>query len=90
MKRELPRLPDGRGGWDTILAAQALAQAGETSNPFVLAAERLYETQTAEGGYPYGRDFEQYPDVDDTSRALLFWTCHAGILNVEYPVFLPR
>jgi hypothetical protein len=32
----------------------------------------LYETQTAEGGFPYGRDFEQYPDVDDTSRALVF------------------
>ena len=28
--------------------------------------------QTAEGGFPYGRDFEQYPDVDDTSRALVF------------------
>jgi squalene-hopene/tetraprenyl-beta-curcumene cyclase len=60
------------GVWDTILAAQALAQAGETSDLLVLAAENLYETQTAEGGFPYGRDFEQYPDVDDTSRALVF------------------
>ena len=60
------------GTWDTILAAQSLAQAGETSDPLVLAAERLYEMQTAEGGFPYGRDFEQYPDVDDTSRALMF------------------
>jgi squalene-hopene/tetraprenyl-beta-curcumene cyclase len=60
------------GVWDTILAAQALAQAGETSEPLILAAEHLYETQTAEGGFPYGRDFEQYPDVDDTSRALVF------------------
>jgi squalene-hopene/tetraprenyl-beta-curcumene cyclase len=60
------------GVWDTILAAQALAQAGETSEPLILAAENLYETQTAEGGFPYGRDFEQYPDVDDTSRALVF------------------
>jgi squalene-hopene/tetraprenyl-beta-curcumene cyclase len=60
------------GIWDTILAAQALAQAGETSEPLVLAAENLYELQTAEGGFPYGRDFEQYPDVDDTSRALVF------------------
>ncbi len=58
--------------WDTILAAQALTQAGETSDPLILAAENLYETQTAEGGFPYGRDFEQYPDVDDTSRALVF------------------
>jgi len=58
--------------WDTILAAQALEQAGETSDPLILAAENLYETQTAEGGFPYGRDFEQYPDVDDTSRALVF------------------
>jgi squalene-hopene/tetraprenyl-beta-curcumene cyclase len=64
-------LMDG-GVWDTILAAQALAQAGETSEPLVLAAGHLYETQTAEGGFPYGRDFEQYPDVDDTSRALVF------------------
>ena len=64
-------LMDG-GVWDTILAAQALAQAGETSDPLVLAAENLYETQTTEGGFPYGRDFEQYPDVDDTSRALVF------------------
>ncbi len=64
-------LMDG-GVWDTILAAQALAQAGETSEPLILAAENLYETQTAEGGFPYGRDFEQYPDVDDTSRALVF------------------
>jgi len=64
-------LMDG-GVWDTILAAQALAQAGETSDPLVLAVENLYETQTAEGGFPYGRDFEQYPDVDDTSRALVF------------------
>ena len=64
-------LMDG-SGWDTILAAQALAQAGETSDPLVLAAEHLYETQTVEGGFPYGRDFEQSPDVDDTSRALVF------------------
>lgn len=64
-------LMDG-GVWDTILAAQALTQAGETSDPLILAAENLYETQTAEGGFPYGRDFEQYPDVDDTSRALVF------------------
>jgi squalene-hopene/tetraprenyl-beta-curcumene cyclase len=64
-------LMDG-GVWDTILAAQALAQAGETSDPLILAANHLYETQTAEGGFPYGRDFEQYPDVDDTSRALVF------------------
>jgi squalene-hopene/tetraprenyl-beta-curcumene cyclase len=64
-------LMDG-GVWDTILAAQALAQAGETGDPLVLAAENLYEMQTAEGGFPYGRDFEQYPDVDDTSRALVF------------------
>jgi len=60
------------GVWDTILSAQALAQAGETSQPLVLAAETLYDLQTAEGGFPYGRDFEQYPDVDDTSRALVF------------------
>lgn len=58
--------------WDTILAVQALARAGETSDPLVRAAENLYETQTAEGGFPYGLDFEQYPDVDDTSRALIF------------------
>jgi squalene-hopene/tetraprenyl-beta-curcumene cyclase len=64
-------LMDG-GVWDTILAAQALTQAGERSHSLVLAAENLYETQTAEGGFPYGRDFEQYPDVDDTSRALVF------------------
>jgi squalene-hopene/tetraprenyl-beta-curcumene cyclase len=38
----------------------------------VLAAENLYNLQTAEGGFPYGRDFEEYPDVDDTSRALVF------------------
>jgi squalene-hopene/tetraprenyl-beta-curcumene cyclase len=60
------------GVWDSILSAQALAQAGETSQPLVLAAEALYDQQTAEGGFPYGRDFEQYPDVDDTSRALVF------------------
>ena len=72
------------GVWDTILAAQALAQAGETSDPLILAANNLYETQTAEGGFPYGRDFEQYPDVDDTSRALVFlqkmapWTRRKG------------
>ena len=64
-------LMDG-GVWDTILSAQALAQAGETSEPLVLAAENLYDLQTAEGGFPYGRDFEEYPDVDDTSRALVF------------------
>src|SRR5208283_5235156 len=64
-------LMDG-GVWDTILSAQALAQAGENSDPLILAANNLYETQTAEGGFPYGRDFEQYPDVDDTSRALMF------------------
>jgi squalene-hopene/tetraprenyl-beta-curcumene cyclase len=64
-------LMDG-GVWDTILSAQALAQAGETSAPLVLAAENLYDCQTAQGGFPYGRDFEEYPDVDDTSRALVF------------------
>jgi squalene-hopene/tetraprenyl-beta-curcumene cyclase len=60
------------GVWDTILSAQALAQAGETSQPLLLAAEALYDLQTVEGGFPYGGDFEQYPDVDDTSRALVF------------------
>jgi squalene-hopene/tetraprenyl-beta-curcumene cyclase len=64
-------LMDG-GVWDTILSAQALAQAGETSDPLVRAADHLYDLQTTEGGFPYGRDFEQYPDVDDTSRALVF------------------
>jgi squalene-hopene/tetraprenyl-beta-curcumene cyclase len=64
-------LMDG-GVWDTILAAQALARAGETCDPLTRAANNLYETQTAEGGFPYGRDFEEYPDVDDTSRALVF------------------
>ena len=64
-------LMDG-GVWDTILSAQALAHAGETSAPLVLTAENLYDRQTSEGGFPYGRDFEQYPDVDDTSRALVF------------------
>jgi len=64
-------LMDG-GVWDTILAAQALAQAGGPSSPLMPAAANLYDIQTAEGGFPYGRDFEQYPDVDDTSRALVF------------------
>ncbi|MGO8697567.1 MAG: prenyltransferase/squalene oxidase repeat-containing protein [Limisphaerales bacterium] len=64
-------LMDG-GVWDTILAAQALAEAGDTSEPLLHAAETLYAMQTGEGGFPYGRDFEQYPDVDDTSRALAF------------------
>jgi len=64
-------LMDG-GVWDSILSAQALAHAGARSAPLVLAAENLYDLQTAEGGFPYGRDFEQYPDVDDTSRALVF------------------
>jgi squalene-hopene/tetraprenyl-beta-curcumene cyclase len=60
------------GVWDTILAAQALAETGNTSEPLLRAAEALYAMQTDEGGFPYGRDFEQYPDVDDTSRALAF------------------
>jgi squalene-hopene/tetraprenyl-beta-curcumene cyclase len=64
-------LMDG-GVWDTILAAQALAEAGEHHDRLILAANNLYATQTADGGFPYGRDFEQYPDVDDTSRALIF------------------
>jgi squalene-hopene/tetraprenyl-beta-curcumene cyclase len=64
-------LMDG-GVWDTILSGQALAQAGETGDPLRLTAKKLYETQTGDGGFPYGRDFEQYPDVDDTSRALIF------------------
>ena len=64
-------LMDG-GIWDTILVAQALVQAGETSEPLMLAAEMLLATQTSGGGFPYGRDFDQYPDVDDTSRALVF------------------
>lgn len=64
-------LMDG-GVWDTILVAQALARAGETSDPLVHAAENLYQAQTSGGGFPYGRDFEPYPDVDDTSRALVF------------------
>lgn len=64
-------LMDG-GVWDTILSAQALALAGETTAPLILTAENLYDRQAPEGGFPYGRDFEQYPDVDDTSRALIF------------------
>lgn len=64
-------LMDG-GVWDTILAAQALAEAGERGEPLARAAHQLLAVQSAEGGFPYGRDFERYPDVDDTSRALVF------------------
>jgi squalene-hopene/tetraprenyl-beta-curcumene cyclase len=64
-------LMDG-GIWDTILAGQALAQAGERSEPLMRTAGHLLEVQTKSGGFPYGRDFDYYPDVDDTSRALVF------------------
>jgi squalene-hopene/tetraprenyl-beta-curcumene cyclase len=73
-------LMDG-GVWDTILAAQALAQAGETNESLLRPAGSLYDTQTREGGFPYGRDFEQYPDVDDTSRALVFLERMAPLTN---------
>ena len=57
--------------WDTILAAQGLVLAGERSTAVVRAARNLYQLQVPCGGFPYGKDFEAYPDVDDTSRALV-------------------
>lgn len=60
------------GIWDSILAAQALLHTGRNGEPLLRAAQLLGKVQTPEGGFPFGQDFEAYPDVDDTSRALDF------------------
>ena len=66
-------LDDGRY-WDTILAAYALLEAGQS--PSKLHPTLNYLAKTAvqpNGGIPYGHEFEYAPDIDDTGMLLILY-----------------
>ena len=58
--------------WDTILAGLALAESGVSRDLLLPTAKYILDTQQDNGAIPFGFDFEDYPDVDDTSEAILF------------------
>lgn len=60
--------------WDTLLAANALRDAGAPELSLAATSEYLRALQQTGGGFPYGYDFEYAPDVDDTAEAILFFS----------------
>ena len=61
---------DGRY-WDTALTVSALLEAGLPSKEVESSARLLARVQTPRGGSPFGLDFEDMPDLDDTAEAIL-------------------
>jgi squalene-hopene/tetraprenyl-beta-curcumene cyclase len=57
--------------WDTILVANNLIESGIPKERMEKAAEYIASSQQHNGGFPYGKDFEYAPDLDDTAEALL-------------------
>ncbi len=67
----LGSLQDGRY-WDSILAGQALLDSGFSMPLLTPTVHSLLEQQQANGGIPFGKEFEYAPDVDDTAELILF------------------
>lgn len=61
---------DGRI-WDTSLLTQSLFEAGVDKNILKKPIDFVLSFQTPEGGFPFGLDFESYPDHDDAAEVLL-------------------
>jgi hypothetical protein len=72
-------LDDGRY-WDTLLAALALLEAGENIEKLHPTVEFMINTAVqANGGIPYGQEFEYAPDIDDTAMLLFLY----GVMNKQ-------
>ncbi len=57
--------------WDTALALRALRETGIPDNVIMGPAQFLANLQQANGAFPFGYDFEDYSDVDDTAETIL-------------------
>lgn len=57
--------------WDTALISLGLARSEFPLENLRSTANYLVSTATKEGGYPFGLDFEDYPDTDDTAVIIL-------------------
>lgn len=56
--------------WDTALLAGALLESGVSKNETELLLKRLVSMQNENGGFPFGFDFEETPDSDDTAAVV--------------------
>lgn len=61
---------DGRF-WDTALVSRALLMSGYPHSFLEATADYLIKNQSAQGGFPFGIDYWNAPDVDDTAEILL-------------------
>lgn len=59
--------------WDTVLVLDALLTSGMNPKDLEQSAAYLASRQVANGGLPFGNDFEPNPDTDDTAVALSVW-----------------
>jgi len=60
--------------WETILTSTALLESGFKPSEISQSLEYVASQQVANGGMPYGMDFDTDPDVDDTSAAVILWS----------------
>lgn len=58
---------DGRY-WDTILIHRGLVDSGKPASTLFSSTDYLTHKQVANGGIPFGVEFEYAPDVDDTAE----------------------
>ncbi|HMD54453.1 MAG TPA: prenyltransferase/squalene oxidase repeat-containing protein, partial [Phycisphaerae bacterium] len=63
-------LMDG-SDWDTLLVGNCLLTSGLSREMLHPTVDYILGRQQSSGGFPYGRDFEYAPDVDDTAAAIL-------------------
>ncbi len=56
--------------WDTALMALALLKNNQDPESLRKVGNFLADKQLSNGGFPFGYDFETYPDVDDTAEIL--------------------
>lgn len=57
--------------WDTALLSLGLLESGHPIGHINKSLIHLEKMQSPNGGFPFGYDFENYPDVDDTAIILL-------------------
>jgi squalene-hopene/tetraprenyl-beta-curcumene cyclase len=56
--------------WDSALLTGALIEAGTPQSETKKSLDHVIKQQTPHGGFPFGYDFENAPDVDDTAIVL--------------------
>lgn len=57
--------------WDTALVSLGLLRTEASPNTLRKTGDYLVSMATKEGGYPFGFDFEEYPDTDDTAVVIM-------------------